>query len=194
MTWVKVHSYPIALILIAALFALWLLIGNAITNKRRSAQPASPPAGQDELGDEAETSTAHDRRLFGEIISEVPPDGTLITWLKNEFVIKYTPVSYLNCLEEAIRDLSLKPIGFDEDQIDEIRQAFVQALTELSDAITIYLQLDLSYNRVTLTAQSEDEYKDAVQVITKARNDSIESYDSLYRLAHVGDHVIPQGL
>jgi hypothetical protein len=184
--WVKTHSHPLAIALVVAVLIIWLFVGYVFALRRTLKINSSKVTGQAEepIGKPAGLSM-HDRRLFETIRYEIPPDGLLISWLKSDFVVKWMSLERLEALDLAIKTLSLQPLGFDDEQLNQVLTNLLDALTLLSASVTMHLQLDPGGSRVCLSSNlTEKTYREAVQSISGARDAAIERYDSLYRLIH----------
>jgi hypothetical protein len=183
-TWVKHYSYWVAVALVIVLLALWLLTEYAISLRRRLISNAIPAADKPLDSQTATRPSAHDSRLYSEILTDLPPDGMVMSWLKNDFVAKYMSVGNVDSLDQVIRQLRLKPIGFDDPQLHEITNELIQALSEFSETVTQYYQLTPTQDLLSLSGLSEKSYQEALWAINNTRESIIISYNLFFRVAH----------
>jgi archaellum biogenesis ATPase FlaH len=73
-------------------------------------------------------ASAHDRDLFRRLLEQIPPDGEVVDWLKNNFVLKYFPVRYLDAVAQMAKMMSLEVVGFDDKEVNDRHNDLCQAI------------------------------------------------------------------
>ena len=114
---VRTYPYPICISLIVVLLVLLVSL-NYVQIMRRQ---------RDELRAAAQRSreprpSAHDTRLFTEVLTDLPFDGPVITWLRRMDAAALgpanVPADVLTALERTSRRLEGRPVGFDDDLVE----------------------------------------------------------------------------
>ena len=106
--WIARHPYYTFSALIVSIFALLVVLNYAQDLRTRwtalvSSAPAEPPK-----------PTTHDCALFRKLVAILPPDGTIMKWLKGGFDSQRLPNAPLRALDEAGVELTLDAVGFDD--------------------------------------------------------------------------------
>jgi hypothetical protein len=126
---VRTYPYPICISLIVVLLALLVSL-NYVQIMRRQ---------RDELRAAAQRSreprpSAHDTRLFTEVLTDLPFDGPVITWLRRMDAAALgpanVPADVLTALERTSRRLEGRPVGFDDDLVARALARFLAAIED----------------------------------------------------------------
>lgn len=134
-------------------------------------------------------ATAHDRNLFRRLLEQIPPDGEVIDWLKNNFMLKAQPLRRFEIVEQIAKTMSLEVIGFDDREASDRYNDLRSAIDNFCDKIPYYTQVDPGNNWLELPAAWRDredrrQYDTAKGAIADARNAFVEAYDSFLQTCH----------
>lgn len=165
-SWVKGHSYLIFIILIITVAIAFVVIDFILNRKRRQA-------------------TEHDRRVVGDLLRALPPNGTVIVWLKDSFISKSVPIRYAEILEGVLNQMRFNVVGLDNLQANE-------AYGKMRDAIEKFIYLttfNLFSNRDHTVAQKSPEWpweqwEKASNEIDESCTALISTYDGFLRVCH----------
>ena len=121
---VEAYSYPTCISLIVVLLAFLVSLNYAQTVRRQRNQLQ---AAADRLREPR--PSAHDIRLFAEVLAELPLDGPVITWLRRTNTVALgpanVPADVLTALERTVRRLERRPVGFDDDMVARALADFI---------------------------------------------------------------------
>ena len=136
-----------------------------------------------------EHATAHDRELYQRLLKQIPPDGEVIDWLKNNFVLKYFPVRHLDTVAHVAKVMSLEVVGFDEQEANDRYNDLRQAIDNFYDKLLYYTFTDQSGQRLEVPAEWRDredrtQYNTAMSTIKEVRKAFVEAYDSFLQTCH----------
>jgi hypothetical protein len=143
--------------------------------------PAAAPA-------EAQAS-GHDRDLFRRLLEQIPPDGEIIDWLKNNFVLKYFPVRHLDTVAQVARVMSLEVIGFDDQEANAQYDDLRHAIEDFHDKVLYYTITDQRGTRLEVPTEWRDredrkQYNTAMDTIKEVRKAFVEAYDTFLHTCH----------
>lgn len=133
--------------------------------------------------------TAHDRELYHQLRGQIPPDGEVIEWLKNNFVLKYFPVRHLDAVSQVAKAMSLEVVGFDDKEANDQYNDLRQAIDNFYDKVLYYTFTDQSGQRLEVPAEWRDredrtQYDTAMSTIKEVRKAFIEAYDRFLQTCH----------
>jgi archaellum biogenesis ATPase FlaH len=135
-----------------------------------------------------EQATAHDRDLYHRLMEQIPPDGEVIDWLKNNFMLKAQPLRRFEIVEQVAKTMSLEIIGFDDEEVNSRYNDLRSAIDNFCDKVPYYTKLDPGHNWLELPAPWGDEDREfhntALTTITDVRNAFVEAYDGLLKTCH----------
>jgi replicative DNA helicase len=134
-------------------------------------------------------ATVHDRNLFRRLLEEIPPDGQVIDWLRNNFMLKAQPLRRFEIVERVAKTMSLEVIGFDDKEANDRYNDLRSAIDNFCDKIPYYTETDPGNNWLELPADWRDkedrqQYDTARSAIADARNAFVEAYDSFLQACH----------
>jgi archaellum biogenesis ATPase FlaH len=84
----------------------------------------------------------HDRKLFHRLLKQIPPDGQVIDWLKNNFMLKALPVRHFETIEQIAKALSLEVVGFDDKDANDRYVDFRSAVNDFCSKISYHTWRD----------------------------------------------------
>jgi hypothetical protein len=117
--WVKVHPYPIYLALIVAILIIAGILEYAYMLRSRIAVPSD-----------------HDRKFYAAALDRLPPNGTVVGWLKRAdtgISITDFPADVLETLEKMVEFSRVQSVGFDDKHLAD-------SFRFLTDAIAAFCQ------------------------------------------------------
>jgi hypothetical protein len=121
-------------------------------------------------------------------MKQMPPDGEIIDWLKNNFMLKAQPLRRFEIVEQVAKTMSLEIIGFDDKEVNDRHNDLRSAIDNFCDKIPYYTKLDPGHNWLELPAPSREEDREfhntALTTITDMRNAFVEAYDSFLKTCH----------
>jgi KaiC/GvpD/RAD55 family RecA-like ATPase len=134
-------------------------------------------------------ATTHDRGLFKWVLREMPPDGQVIDWLKNNFMLKALPLRHLEVVEQVAKEMSLRVVGFDDKEADDRYTNLRSAIENFHSRILYYTFADQSGNWLEVPNEWRDredrtQYNTALNTITEVRNAFVDAYDSFLQTCH----------
>jgi replicative DNA helicase len=138
---------------------------------------------------ESVEATAHDRGLYQRILEQIPPDGSLIDWLKNNFVLKALPVRNLDAIAQVAKAMGLDVIGFDAKEANDRYHDLQRAINNFYDKVLYYTFTDEGDKWLQVPPEwrdSEDrtQYNTAMTTIVDVRNAFVEAYDNFLQACH----------
>ena len=134
-------------------------------------------------------ATAHDRDFYRRLLKQMPPDGEVIDWLKNNFMLKAQPLRRFEIVEQVAKTMSLEVIGFDDKEANDRYNDLRSAIDNFCEKIPYYTQVDPGNNWLELPAAWRDredrqQYDTARNAIADARDAFVEAYDSFLQTCH----------
>jgi len=182
-SWVSRHPFYMFFALIIAIFTLLVVLNYAQDLRGRwSALAGSTPAA------EPPKPTIHDSALFRELIAILPPNGTIMEWLKEDFNSLQLPSARMQTLGQAGRKLTLNTVGFDDQsasagyhELTISIEAFCQKARKwaLPDATGVNLEIPDWWR-----FERQEQYHTALTDINDARSRLINAYDDCLRICH----------
>jgi hypothetical protein len=126
---VKIYPYPICISLIIVLLAFLVSLNYARTVRRQrnrlQAAVRRPREPQ---------PSAHDVRLFAEVLADLPLDGPVIAWLRRTDVSALDPANVpadvLTALERTTGRLNGRPVGFDNNAVGRALALFLAVVED----------------------------------------------------------------
>lgn len=134
-------------------------------------------------------ATTHDRDLFLRLLKQIPSDGEIIDWLKNNFVLKYFPVRHLDAVAQIAKAMSLEVVGFDDQEANDRYNELRQAIENFHDKILYHTLTDQGGTRLEVPTERRDrgdskQYNAAMDTIKEVRKAFVEAYDSFVQTCH----------
>jgi hypothetical protein len=134
-----------------------------------------------------EGATKHDKELFQNFMSQLPSDGRVMEWLKLNFVSKYAPTDLFDTIEATIRNMSLKPVGFDDADVNSAYEKLRLAMEAFVSKVLEHMWSDHNHDYKMLVVPPEwDEKRSrkAFSDIVEARNRFLVKYDAFLTACH----------
>ncbi len=133
-------------------------------------------------------ATAYDRELYHRLMEQIPPDGKVIDWLKNNFMLKALPLRHVETITQVAKTMSLEVIGFDDkearDRYNDLRAAIDNFCSEGLD----YTWTDQGNNWLEVPNEwkenDRERYDIAMTAIANSRNALVTAYDCFLRTCH----------
>jgi archaellum biogenesis ATPase FlaH len=134
-------------------------------------------------------ATAHDRELFQRLLEQIPSDGQVIDWLRNNFMLKAQPLRHFETVTQVAKMLSLQVIGFDDKEADDRYNELRAAIDSFCDKIPYYTRADpgnhwLEIPNTWRDREDREQYNIALSEIGGARNAFVEAYDKFVQTCH----------
>jgi hypothetical protein len=136
-------------------------------------------------------ATAHDRRMFHRLLVEqIPPNGEVIDWLKNNFILKALPLRHFETITRVAKKMSLEVIGFDDKEADDRYKDLRRAIDSFCEQILYYTFTDPGGNWLEVPTEWRDrddrkQYDTALTAIADVRNALVEAYDGFLQSCHM---------
>jgi hypothetical protein len=183
-SFVKIYSYPICVSLIIVALALLVTLDYVQTVRRQRNQLQAAADRLREL-----RPSAHDIRLFTEILAELPLDGPVITWLRQTNAaalgLADVPADVLTALDRTVRRLERRPVGFDDDRVARALADFVSAVGNYRmnlETWTLMLQNVAPANAVDPLLSNDTD--PITGVLADSQHQLLQAYDSFIMTAH----------
>ncbi len=181
---VEAYSYPTCISLIVVLLAFLVSLNYAQTVRRQRNQLQ---AAADRLREPR--PSAHDIRLFAEVLAELPLDGPVITWLRRTNTVALgpanVPADVLTALERTVRRLERRPVGFDDDMVARALADFIAAVDNYRinlESWTLVLQKATPANAVGRVLSNDTD--PITGVLADSQQQLPRAYDSFIVTAH----------
>ena len=139
---------------------------------------------------DAHKTSVHDRQLYQRLLDQIPPDGKVMDWLKNNFMLKAQPLRRLEIVEQVAKAMSLEVIGFDDEEANGRYNDLRGAMENFCYTISYHTQLDAGHNWLELRSPAwgdeEDgrRHADALSAMTDVHSKIVEAYDSFLKTCH----------
>lgn len=134
-------------------------------------------------------ATAHDRELYYRLMEQVPPDGKVIDWLKNGFMLKALPLRHVEAIAQLAKMMSLEAIGFDDNEARDRFNDLQTAVDNFNSEILQYTWADQGGNWMEIPNEWKDKdrerYSLALTAIANVRETFIAAYDNFRKTCHV---------
>jgi hypothetical protein len=188
-TWVKTHPYPIYLALIVAVLVIAGTLNYAYNLRKRITVPSD-----------------HDRKLYAAALERLPPDGTVIRWLKSaemtEASIADFPADVLGALEKTIEFSRMQSIGFDDMRTAESFESLTGAIMSFCQSVDRWTFAaharqfrpvagppsgtpPAGASRPPVSPHATDpELGDETAALTRRHQELVQAYDKFVRTAH----------
>ena len=133
--------------------------------------------------------TARDRELFHRLLEQIPPDGQVIDWLKNNFMLKALPLRHFETVTQVAKSMSLEVIGFDDKEANDRYNDLARAIDSFCEQIQYYTWADPGNNWLEVPTEWRDrkdptQYDTAIFAIAEVRNAFVKAYDSFVQTCH----------
>lgn len=182
-TWVKNHPYPIYLALIVAVLVIAGTVNYAYNLRKRMMAPSG-----------------HDRKFYAAALGRLPPNGTVIGWLKraemSEARITDFPADVVDALEKTIEFSRTQSVGFDDKQIAAAFESLTTAISGFRQSVDRWtfaahtsqfrpMAAPPSGTPPSGTPPSADPaLAEQTVVLTRHHHDLVQAYDRFIRTAH----------
>jgi hypothetical protein len=128
----------------------------------------------------------NDMNMLREIMTRIPRDGAIVTWLKTDFFVKAIPNASIEALDEIWHKLNINPLEFDDQQVNGAYENLKTAIESFSILITRYCQFeDRKYERLRVplpTREGEERgYYDTLNEIKEGVGKLTSAYDSFLK-------------
>lgn len=138
---------------------------------------------------DAEQPSIHDRQLYRKFLDQLPPDGEVIDWLKNNFVLKYFPVRHLETVVQVAKAMSLEVVGFDDQEANDRYTNLRHAIDNFYDKVLYYTITDQGGTRLEVPTEWRDredrkQYNTAMNTIKEVHKAFVEAYDNFLQTCH----------
>ena len=138
---------------------------------------------------DAQQPSSHDQQLYRKFLDQIPPDGEIIDWLKNNFVLKYFPVRHLDTIAQVVKVMGLEVVGFDDKEANDQYNDLRHAIYNFHEQILYYTFTDQSGTRLEVPAEWRDrkdrkQYDTAMNTIKEVYKAFVETYDSFLQTCH----------
>lgn len=138
---------------------------------------------------EPKRTPARDRDLYHRLLEQLPSDGQVIDWLKNNFVLKHLPVDLFETVTQVERAMSLEVIGFDDSKANDAYNDLKQAIEKFCGQINWHTWPDEENHWLQVPNEWRDredrtQYDAAMTAIADARNAFISAYDRFVKTCH----------
>ena len=164
--WVRAHG-----ILVYYAFLALLLIALAAINFIRLAK--------------ARLASEHDRRVVAQFLTEIPPDGPVIIWLKNNTVANGIPFEYLDIIENVYNAMNANIIGLDNRAANKTYRELAEVMEKFRMFVALNTFPDREYNRVWLSDRWNWEHrKEAAEHIESDQAVVVTAYDNFLLTSH----------
>ena len=127
----------------------------------------------------------HDRKLFQAFIATLPPDGSVIKWLKENFRSDSFPKKESKGISDALGRMRLQSLGFDNSGVGTGYNQLKEAMQKFEAATLEYMQNDPTNPWLEIKPELDSESsKMAAGEINKIHRELIEIYENFLYLAH----------
>ena len=152
--------------------------------------PAKPhePENQASASSDVQQVSIHDRQLYRTFLEQLSHNGSIIDWLKNNFMLKAFPLRHVETLSH-VATMSLEVIGFDDKEANDRYSALREAIDNFCEKVSYYTYTDPGNNWLEVPNEWRDrddrtQYNTAMAAITDVRKEFVEAYDSFLLTCH----------
>jgi hypothetical protein len=127
----------------------------------------------------------HDKNAVKEILVELPANGPVIYWLKENFIAQSVPIAYTDILEDVHRRMSMNVVGLDNSKAARAFRKLKDAIGQFNIATTSNL---FSNEDHTVAQKSRDwpqgQWDEAKREILENRDRLVRAYDQFVLKCH----------
>jgi hypothetical protein len=128
----------------------------------------------------------HDRKLFQNFITMLPPGGLIVEWLKTNPTPKAFRNEHYEVIQTVLKSMKLQAPGFDNSEVEASYGQLQEEMEKFETTILEYMHReDLDNPWLRIPPEWDDERTDnAIAKISKVRLELKERYDHFLGLAH----------
>jgi hypothetical protein len=127
----------------------------------------------------------HDINLFQRFTETLPPDGSVIVWLKENSASNAFLRKDFEGIEAALRDMRLQSPEFDNSKVDSSYGQLYGTMKEFEEITLEYMRKDPGSPWLRIPPEWDgDRSRKAAEEINEIRRELIEKYDNFLKLAH----------
>lgn len=175
--WVRNHSNWLYGALVLLVVAVTILLGYAKDLNRKYR----------EIDASRKRASDHDTGMLHEVLTQIPPDGTIMTWLKTGFFVKRIPFANARAVEKLCQKLNMNPFGFDNTQVNDAYETLKAAIEDFDDEVTrstIFEDKNYeengNYENVHVPLPKTREQEESYYATLKEIKDSVKRLTSAY--------------
>jgi hypothetical protein len=183
-TFIKEHPYPIYIVLIITALILLAALNYVRILRREIAQMQ---ATEERTG--APHASAHDLQFFADVLSDVPTDGHVITWLKRANMTRLSPADFpadvLSALDKTAARPRMAAIGFDDQSVANALYAFLTAIDDFRATVEGWTLIYHNTRWQGASANTESKTGDSAnEMLVASHRKLIHAYDAFIVMAH----------
>ncbi len=176
-TWAKTHSEVVFYGLIFFFMATGVSLNYLFEEQRKYRQLKEATARV--------KPSEHDRKLFQGLITMLPPDGSVIEWLKENFVSNRFLDEHYKIIEAVLRNMRLRSLEFDNSLAEASYDQLHRAMQKFEDTTLKYMWQDPNGPWLKVPPEwDEKRFSKATDEINEVRLELIENYDNFLDVAH----------
>jgi hypothetical protein len=175
--WVKHHPYWVLIALLVAIVVLFVLL-NVMRNMRSELRRLRRS--------EESRNTDQDHGALGALLNRIPPEGTLITWLRKDFSPSPIPRQQLDALKQVLQYFGSDPWRFANTAAGASYMELQNAAGALAGKLERWTSLEAGSAERIIPVEWEDnpKYAQAVEQIRGAAEGFIRAYDAFLQTCH----------
>jgi hypothetical protein len=170
--WSRDHSNWLYGALVIAALAIIVIVTYSVNLNRENK----------ELKAARKKPSRNDINMLREIMTQLPRDGAIITWLKTEFFVKAIPNASVEALDQIWHKLNMNPLEFNDQQVNAAYENLNSAMEAFAILITRYCQFEgRNYERLHVPLPTRDGeergYYDTLNEIKEEVRSLTSAYD-----------------
>jgi hypothetical protein len=131
--------------------------------------------------------TQHDLAMFEAFNDHASPQGELLVWLRDGFLVSSVRDREITSLDRIVRFFRREPRGFDDEELEAKFRALMEHFEVLLDRLNAHVFPVRATDRYSVPSEWEDEqpelWREVIDGICEAHDDVMDSYDSFVRCA-----------
>jgi len=133
----------------------------------------------------ARLASEHDRRVVSQFLAEMPSDGPVITWLKQNTVANGIPFEYLDIIENVYGAMNANVIGLDNRAANKAYRELAETMEKFRVFVALNTFPDKSYRRVWISDSWDwKARKEAAEHIESDQAAVVTAYDHFLLISH----------
>ena len=175
-TWTKTHSEVVFFGFIVFFMATGASFNYFLEEKKkyRRLEKSTARVGPSE----------HDRKLFKDFMAMLPPDGSIVVWLKEDSVPDAFLRKDFEAFEAALRGMELQSLQFDNSRVKTSYDQLYGVMKKFKEVTLRYMHKDPGSPWLQIPPEWDDERSGRVTAeIKEIRSELIKKYNSFLDLA-----------
>jgi hypothetical protein len=130
-------------------------------------------------------ASEHDSAVANSVLGAIPPDSSIVMWLKDNSVANEIPFKYLDAIDTVHAKMEANVIGLDDRVVNKSYRRLAVAMYEFRMLVALNTFPNDDYSIVRLSDQWSWEHRqEASRKIDKAQDALVAAYDHFLVVSH----------